>query len=186
MQEEMPGKGCCTNQPVTDLLSCYTSFTGSAVLLVKADTQYVEFPKQGHTAGSNIQNDASYLTFSAHLLLVHTPADCIHTDRTTTCSNYDTCMWCQIFPKVEASNVGQWEDNDLNFTTKVTLFDECVSGQQGYDGMDRMLPQSTQTLHHININLTWKHFLMESARHFSLRSTVEITKDGGPFRSWRG
>jgi len=72
MQEEMPGKGCCTNQPVADLLSCYTSFIGAEVFLVKADTQYVEFPKHSHTAGSNFQNDASYLTFSAHLLLVHT------------------------------------------------------------------------------------------------------------------
>jgi len=35
------------------------------------------------------------------------------------------------------------EDNALTFTTKVTLFDKRVSG---YDGMDRMLPQSTQTL----------------------------------------
>ena len=133
----MPGKGCCTNQPVADLLSCYTSFVASAVLLVKANTQYVEFPKHSHTAGSNFQN-TSYLTFSAHLLLVHTyfsahlllvhtSADCIHTDRTTTYSNYHTCV-CHIFPKVEASIVGQWEDNDLNLTTKVTYLTNVSVG----------------------------------------------------------
>lgn len=68
MWEEMPGKGCCTNQPVADLLSCYTSFIGSAVFLVKADTQYVEFPKHSHTAGS-----IKFFRMMLHtLLLVHT------------------------------------------------------------------------------------------------------------------